>query len=73
MPETVLTSAERARAMSECLLGMEIPEPFEFLNWAWWLIHLVGIAAAVYVGYLLAKKCCGGAAGATPKPPQQPQ
>jgi hypothetical protein len=39
------------------LLGMSIPEPIQFLNWGWWIIHVVGISLVFTIGMAVGKKC----------------
>jgi hypothetical protein len=42
------------------LLGMSIPEPIQFLNWGWWIIHVVGITVVFLIGMTVGKKCKTG-------------
>ncbi len=39
------------------LLNAEaLPETFHFLHPGWWLVHVVGVAVILYIGFLLGKK-----------------
>lgn len=40
------------------VLGIVVPEPIQFLNWGWWLIHAVGITVVFLIGMTVGKKCC---------------
>jgi hypothetical protein len=49
----------KGQAMNE-MLGVSIPEPMQFLNWGWWIIHVVGITVVFLIGRAVGKKCqCG--------------
>ena len=37
------------------LLGVVVPEPIQFLNWGWWIIHLVGIVVVFTIGMAVGK------------------
>jgi hypothetical protein len=41
--------------MSE-ILGIVVPEPIQFLNWGWWIIHVIGIAVVFVIGMTVGKK-----------------
>jgi hypothetical protein len=41
------------------LLGIVVPEPIQFLNWGWLIIHVVGIAVVFFVGMMVGKKRAG--------------
>jgi hypothetical protein len=38
------------------MLAEILPEPLEFLNWGWWLLHVVAIVVVFYIGWAMAKK-----------------
>lgn len=38
-------------------LGLVVPEPIQFLNWGWWIIHVVGIIVVFLIGMACGKKC----------------
>ncbi len=40
------------------ILGMEVPEPIEFLNWGWWIIHVVAITMVFLIGMAAGKSKC---------------
>lgn len=39
------------------LLGVVVPEPIQFLNWGWFVIHIIGISVVFLVGMAVGKKC----------------
>ena len=38
------------------LNGELLPETFHFLHLGWWILHIIAVAVALYVGFLLGKK-----------------
>lgn len=42
-------------------LGVSIPEPIQFLNWGWWIIHVVGITVVFMLGRACGKACAAKA------------
>ncbi len=40
------------------MLGVVVPQPIQFLNWGWWVIHAIGITLVFMIGMAVAKKCC---------------
>ncbi len=43
------------------VLGFVVPEPIQFLNWGWWVIHLIGIPVVFLIGMTVGKKRAGKA------------
>ena len=46
-------------------LSVVVPHSIQFLNWGWWIIHVIGIAAVFLIGVAVSRKCM------TAKPPVQ--
>ncbi|MCE5326450.1 MAG: hypothetical protein LLG01_08545 [Planctomycetaceae bacterium] len=40
------------------ILGVEVPEPIQFLNWGWWIIHVVAIIVVFLIGMAAGKSKC---------------
>jgi hypothetical protein len=38
------------------ILGIVVPEPLQFLNYGWFIVHLIGIPAVFLIGMFVAKK-----------------
>jgi len=34
---------------------MNLPEPLRFLNWGWWIVHVIAIPLVFYIGYAVAR------------------
>ena len=71
MVDTILLAAEQmAETAGEAMQeagghGQEIlPEALHFLQWGWWVVHLVGIPVVFFIGMAVGKGKKGGAAGA---------
>jgi hypothetical protein len=45
------------------MLAVVVPEPIQFLNWGWWIIHVVAIVVVFLVGTAAGKKCAAKKAG----------
>ena len=41
------------------LNGVGVPEGFRFLQWGWWVVHVIGIIVLLYIGFLAGKKKAG--------------
>ena len=39
------------------LLSVVVPEPIQFLNWGWWIIHVVAIVVIFLIGVAAGKHC----------------
>ena len=39
------------------MLGVVVPAPIQFLNWGWWIIHVVSIAVVFTIGAAVGKRC----------------
>jgi H+/Cl- antiporter ClcA len=50
--ETAAETVQEAAANGGDLL----PEALEFLNWGWWVVHLVGIPLVFLIGMSVGKK-----------------
>lgn len=38
------------------ILSIVVPEPLQFLNYGWLIVHLIGIPAVFLIGMFVAKK-----------------
>ena len=36
--------------------GIVVPDPIQFLNWGWWIIHVVDITMVFLIGLSIGKK-----------------
>lgn len=41
------------------LLAIVLPEPIQFFNWGWWIVHAIGITAVFLIGMMVGKKRAG--------------
>jgi hypothetical protein len=40
------------------ILGVALPEPLQFLNWGWWVIHVIAIIVLLIIGMAIGKSKC---------------
>jgi hypothetical protein len=60
--------------MAGSVLAVELPGALEFLNWGWWILHVVGIVVVGWIGYTIGrKKSASPAAGQGQQQQQTPQ
>lgn len=43
--------------MSGPILAVELPEALRFLNWGWWLVHIVAIVVLLMIGCGCGRRC----------------
>jgi hypothetical protein len=48
--------------MDEHILAAVVAAPLQFLNWGWWIVHVVGIGVIFLLGHAAGKKCVAGKA-----------
>jgi len=46
--------------MIEQVFAVAVPGPLQFLNWGWWILHVIGIVVLLLIGYALGRKCAAG-------------
>jgi hypothetical protein len=53
------------------LLSIVVPEPIQFFNWGWWIIHVIGISTVFLVGAACGRRCARKTC-ASQQPPAAP-